>query len=54
MALYFLSDIYLLADLFQTFRNNFLDEYQLDPAYFVSTPQLAWNTLLKHIDRPTR
>ena len=34
------------------FRNNSLNEYQLDPAYFVSAPQIAWNALLKHIDRP--
>ena len=42
----------MLAEVFQSFRNNSLDEYQLDPAYFVSAPQLAWNALLKHIDRP--
>ena len=38
MALCSLSDIRLLADVFQGFKNNFLDEYQLDPAYFVSAP----------------
>ena len=38
MQLYLLSDICLLADVFQMFRNNSLDEYQLDPAYFVSAP----------------
>ena len=52
MALYLLSDICLLADVFQVFRNNSLDEFQLDPAYFVTAPQLAWNALLKHIDKP--
>ena len=52
MAVYLLSDICLLADVFQAFRNQSLDKYQLDPAYFVSVPQLAWNALLKHIDRP--
>ena len=52
MALFLLSDICLLADVFKAFRNNSLDEYQLDPAYFVSVPQLAWIALLKHIDRP--
>ena len=52
MALYLLSDICLLADVFQAFRNNSLDEYQLETAYFVSAPQLAWNALLKQIDRP--
>ena len=52
MALYLLSDICLLADLFQAFRNQSLDEYQLDPAYFVSSPQLEGNAGLKQIDRP--
>ena len=51
MKLYLLSDICLLA-VFKMFRNNSLIEYQLDPAYFVSAPQLAWNPLLKHINRP--
>ena len=51
MQLYLLSDIRLLADVFQMFRNNSLNEYQLDPAYFVSAPQLAWNALLKHINQ---
>ena len=51
MAVYLLCDIFLLADVFQAFRKNSLDEYQLDPAYFVSAPRLAWNALLKHIDR---
>ena len=52
LMLYLLSDICLLADVFQMFRNNSLEEYQLDPAYFVNAPQLAWNALLKHINRP--
>ena len=52
MALYLLRDICLIADVFQAFRNQSLDEHQLDPAYFVSAPQLAWNALLKPIDRP--
>ena len=52
MALYLLNHICLLADVFQAFQNNSFDEYQLNPAYFVSAPQLAWNALLKHIDRP--
>ena len=51
MQLNLLSDICLLADVFQMFRNNSLNEYQLDPAYFVSAPQLAWNAFLKHINQ---
>ena len=52
MQLYLLSDICLLTDVFQMLRNNSLDEYQLDPAYVVSGPQLAWNAIIKNIDRP--
>ena len=52
MRLYLLSDVVLLADVFQMFRYNSLDEYQLDLAYYISAPQLAWNALLKYIDRP--
>ena len=48
IALYLLSDICMLADVFQAFRNNSLNEYQLDPAYFVSAPQLGWIELFKH------
>ena len=42
----------MLADVFEKFQNNSLEEYQLDPSYYVSAPQLAWNALLKFIDRP--
>ena len=52
MQLYLLIDISLLADVFEMFRNNSLNENQLDSAYFVSEPQLAWNAHLKHINRP--
>ena len=39
--LYFLSDICLLADVIQMCKNKCFEEYQLDPAYFVSSKQLA-------------
>ena len=52
MKLYFQRDICLLADVFQMFRNNSFNEYQLFPAYFVSAQQLAWNALVKHINWP--
>ena len=47
MRLYLLRDVAFFADVFQMFRYNSLDEYQLDPAYYMSAPQLAWNALLK-------
>ena len=52
MRLYLLNDITILADVFETFRANSLDEYQLDPAYFINAPHLAWSALLKFINRP--
>ena len=52
MELYLLCDVCLLADVFEQFRKTSLEEYQLDPAYFVSAPQLAWSALLKYINRP--
>ena len=51
MKLYFLSDICLLVGVFQMFRNNFLNKYKLDLAYFVSAPQITWNASLKHINK---
>ena len=45
--LYVQSDTLLLADVYENFRNMFLEKYQLDSAYFVSTPGLAWQVCLK-------
>ena len=42
------SDTILLADLFEIFRNLCLNTYELDPAYFLSLPGLAWQACLKH------
>ena len=38
---YVQSDILLLEDVFENFRNMCLDIYELDPVYFVSAPELA-------------
>ena len=40
--LYVQSDILLVADVYENFRNMYLDKYELDPTYFVSAPGLAW------------
>ena len=45
--LYVQSDTLLLADVFENFRNVFLEIYELDPMYFVSAPGLAWQGCLK-------
>ena len=41
------SDILLLADVFENFRNMCLKIYKLDPAKFLSDPGLAWQEVLK-------
>ena len=45
--LYVQSDTLLLADVFENFRNACLKVYELDPAYFLSLPGLAWQACLK-------
>ena len=37
----------LLADIFENFRQPCLENYELDPAHFVSLPGLAWQACLK-------
>ena len=41
------TDILLLADVSENFRNMCLEIYGLDPVYFVSAPGLAWQACLK-------
>ena len=45
--LYVRSDTLLLADIFENFRQSCLENYELDPAHFVSLPDLAWQACLK-------
>ena len=45
--LYVQSDTLLLADVFENFRNMYLEIYELDPAKFLSVPGLAWQAALK-------
>ena len=45
--LYVQSDTLLPADVFESFRNMSLKEYELDPAHFLYAPGLAWQPCLK-------
>ena len=49
--LYVQSDTLLLADLLENFRKTCLKVYELDPAHFLSLPELAWQACLKKTNR---
>ena len=46
--LYLGTDVILLANVFETFRDTCLEHYSLDPAHFYTSPGLAWKACLKH------
>ena len=41
------SDTLLLTDVFDNFRNMYIEIYDVDPAHFLSAPGLAWQASLK-------
>ena len=46
--LYLKSEVLLLADVFEEFRNVCLKNYSLDPAWYYTSPGLSWDALLKY------
>ena len=46
--LYLKSDVLLLADVFEEFRNVCMENYSLDPAWYYTSLGLSWDALLKH------
>ena len=48
--LYNETDVLLLADVFENFRNICMENYKLDPAHYYTAPSLSWDACLKMTD----
>ena len=45
--LYLESDVLLLSDVFENFREVCMKNYELDPAWYYTSPGLSWDAMLK-------
>ena len=44
--LYLKCEVFLLADVFEKFRNKCLENYGMCPSHYLSTPALSWSAIL--------
>ena len=44
--LYLMTDVLLLTDVFENFRNQCLIDYELDPAHYYTLPNFSWDAML--------
>ena len=47
LDLYNKSDVLILADVFENFRDLCINNYKLDPAWYYTSPGLAWDAALR-------
>ena len=48
--LYITKDVLILADVFEAFRDTYINHYGLDPTRLYTSPGLAWQSTLKMTD----
>ena len=48
--LYCKSDVLLLADVFESFIDVWLEKYKLDSSHYITAPALSWDAMLKMKD----
>ena len=48
--LYLKVDVLLLACVFETFRKDSINYFELDAAHYLSTPGYSWDAMLRFTD----
>ena len=48
MEIYLLADCLLLCNVFENFRSDCLQQYNIDPCYYFSAPHFTFNAFLRH------